>query len=334
MLNAPKYSLIIPLFNRPDEIKELLDSLVALQKSVVFETIIVEDGSTIPSKEIVLAYQNKLNLYYYDKPNSGPGLSRNFGAEHALGEYVIFLDSDVILPSDYLTEIDKHLEKEPLDAFGGPDKAHSSFTPIQKAINYSMTSVFTTGGIRNKKTGFEKFHPRSFNMGIKKNAFDTLNGFSDLRFGEDIDFSIRLIKADYKTGLIENAYVFHKRRTGFFKFFKQVFNSGIARITLFKRYPNSLKLVHFLPAVFTISLALGLILGAFFSWIWALISVFSLLILIDATRKEKSFFIGLLSIISSHVQLIGYGTGFIISFWKNIILKKKYTQAFTKKFYD
>ena len=330
----PKYSLIIPLYNRPEEIKELLESMVAMQTNVTFETIIVEDGSNVPSKDIVLAYQKQLSISYYSKPNSGPGLSRNYGAKYAKGEYLIFLDSDVVLPPNYLNEVDKEILENPLDAFGGPDRANDSFTPIQKSINYSMTSIFTTGGIRNKKKGFEKFNPRSFNMGIRKTAFEQLGGFSELRFGEDIDFSIRLINNGFKTGLIENAFLYHKRRTDFKKFFKQVYNSGVARIILFKMYPNSLKLVHFLPAVFTLGLFIGIILGKWFLGIYALLNVFTALIFIDATVKEKSLLVGFLSIIASYVQLIGYGLGFIVSYWKNIIQGKRYDKAFTKKFYD
>ena len=333
-MSQPKYSLIIPLYNRPDEIKELLDSVVAMQTNTPFEIIIVEDGSLIPSKEIVLAYKNKLSISYYSKPNSGPGLSRNHGAQYATGEFLIFLDSDVVLPKDYLNEVDNSLLKNPLDAFGGPDCADESFTPIQKSINYSMTSIFTTGGIRNKKKGFEKFHPRSFNMGIRATAFQQLGGFSELRFGEDIDFSIRLIDNGFKTGLIEKAFVYHKRRTDFKKFFKQVYNSGVARIVLYKIYPQSLKLVHFLPSVFTLGLLLGLIAGSWFYSLLIIITIFPLLILVDATKQEKSLRVGLLAIIASYVQLIGYGLGFIVSYWKNIIQGKQYQKAFVKKFYD
>jgi GT2 family glycosyltransferase len=330
----PKYSLIIPLYNRPQEIKELLDSILVMQAVVCFEVIIVEDGSTVPSKEIVTSYNEELNIFYCTKTNSGPGLSRNYGAQYASGQYLIFLDSDVVLPPNFLNEVDEVVIETSLDAFGGSDRANDSFTPIQKSINYSMTSFFTTGGIRNKKKGFEKFHPRSFNMGIRKDIFDKLGGFSDLRFGEDIDFSIRLIKNGYQTGLIDNAFVYHKRRTDFKKFFKQVYNSGVARIVLFKKYPDSLKLVHFFPAVFTLGLIGGLVLGCWFYGVYALINVFTVVILVDATIKEKSLTVGVLSIIASYVQLLGYGTGFIVSYWNNVIQGKRYEKAFTKKFYD
>ncbi len=334
MTSTIKYSLIIPLYNRPEEIKELLDSMVVLTTTCDFEVIIVEDGSTISSEEIVRSYQEMLKIHYYKKENSGPGLSRNYGAKYASGEYLVFLDSDVVLLANYLNEVDDCLQETPLDAFGGPDRANDSFTPTQKAINYSMTSFFTTGGIRNKKKGFEKFHPRSFNMGIKKEVFEKLNGFSTLRFGEDIDFSIRLVNNGYTTGLIEKAFVYHKRRTDFKKFFKQVYNSGLARIVLYKRYPNSLKLVHFLPAIFTLGFVVGLVLGGLFPFIYLFINVFTVLIFIDALWKEKSLLVGILSVVASYVQLIGYGTGFIVSYWKNIIQGKRYEEAFTKKFYE
>ena len=334
MITKPKYSLIIPLYNRPDEITELLESMVDMKTDLSFEVIIVEDGSSIPSKDIVLTFRDQLNLLYYSKPNSGPGLSRNYGAKYSSGEFIIFLDSDVVLPIEYLNEVEDYQKINNLDAFGGPDKSCDSFTVIQKSINYSMTSFFTTGGIRNKQKGFEKFHPRSFNMGIRKTVFDALGGFSELRFGEDIDFSIRLIKAGFKTGLIEAAFVFHKRRTDFKKFFKQVYNSGLARIVLFKRYPKSLKIVHFLPSIFTIGLLISIVLGFSFSVFYLLINIFILMVFIDATMKEKSIIVGMFSVYASFVQLIGYGLGFIVSYWKNVIQGKRYEDAFTDKFYE
>ena len=189
-----RYSIIVPVYNRPDEVDELLESLTN-QSVKDFEVIIVEDGSSIPCKEVCDKYADKLDLHYYNKPNSGPGQSRNYGAERANGEYVIVLDSDVVLPTDYIKAINEELDREHADAFGGPDEAHSSFTDTQKAISYSMTSFFTTGGIRGGKKNLDKFYPRSFNMGISKKAYMALGGFSKMRFGEDIDFSIRIFKA-------------------------------------------------------------------------------------------------------------------------------------------
>ena len=241
-----RYSIIIPVYNRPDEADELLQSLTR-QSFKDFEVIIVEDGSSVPCKDVAERYQNILDIRYYAKPNSGPGQTRNYGAERSRGEYLIILDSDCILPEGYFAAVEEELQKAPADAFGGPDRAHVSFTDIQKAINYSMTSFFTTGGIRGGKKKMDKFYPRSFNMGVRREVYETLGGFSRMRFGEDIDFSIRIFKGGYACRLFPGAWVYHKRRTDLKKFFKQVHNSGIARINLYKKYPESLKTVHLLP---------------------------------------------------------------------------------------
>ena len=246
-----KYSIIVPVFNRPDEVDELLESLTH-QSEKDFEVVIVEDGSQTPCEDVCKRYENMMDIHYYYKENSGPGQSRNYGAEHAKGEYLLILDSDVVLPEGYLKAVSDELSREPADAFGGPDKAHSSFTDTQKAISYSMTSFFTTGGIRGGKKKMDKFYPRSFNMGIRRDVYLKLNGFSNMRFGEDIDFSIRIFKAGCRCRLFPEAWVWHKRRTDFRKFWRQVYNSGIARINLYKKYPESLKLVHLLPMVFTV----------------------------------------------------------------------------------
>lgn len=246
-----RYSVIVPVYNRPDEVDELLQSLMQ-QTYTDFEVIIVEDGSAVPCKDVVDKYAASMDIRYYLKPNSGPGKSRNYGAGRSHGEYLIILDSDCILPPDYFKAVEEELRNEPADAFGGPDRAHESFTDTQKAINYSMTSFFTTGGIRGGKKKMDKFYPRSFNMGIRADVYKALGGFSDMRFGEDIDFSIRIFKGGYTCRLFPGAWVWHKRRTDMRKFFKQVHNSGIARINLYKKYPESLKLVHMLPAVFTV----------------------------------------------------------------------------------
>lgn len=327
-----RVSLIIPVFNRPDEIDELLQSLT-LQTDRDFEVIIVEDGSITDCKNIVEKYMKNLSLSYYFIDNSGPGQARNFGAKQAKGEYLIVLDSDCIIPENYIASVKKELKENPVDAFGGPDRALDSFTPIQKSINYAMTSFFTTGGIRGGKKKMDKFYPRSFNMGIRKEVYDSLGGFSKMRFGEDIDFSIRIYKGGYKVALFPSAYVYHKRRTDFRKFFKQVYNSGIARINLFKKYPDSLKLVHLLPAGFTIFLILFL-LGGF----WRLYSLiplllFSLIVFVDASIQNKSIRIGVLSIISSFIQLTGYGSGFLSGFWNRVICRKGEYKAFENTFY-
>lgn len=145
-----KYSIIVPVYNRPDEVDELLDSLTR-QQETDFEVIIVEDGSSVPCKDVCDKYTGKLNIHYFNKVNSGPGQSRNYGAERAKGDYLLILDSDVVVPEGYLVAISTELKSSPADAFGGPDRAHASFTPTQKAISYSMTSFFTTGGIRGGK---------------------------------------------------------------------------------------------------------------------------------------------------------------------------------------
>ena len=253
-----QFSIIVPVYNRPQEVEELLASLCE-QTSRDFEVIIVEDGSSVPCEEVCKRYAQQLDIHYFVKPNGGPSAARNYGAQHASGEYLLILDSDIIAPKTYIEQIQAELQREPADAFGGPDAAHPDFTPIQKAISYSMTSFLTTGGIRGGKKKMDKFYPRSFNLGVKREVFNALNGFdTSMRFGEDIDFSIRIFAGGYKCRLFPEAWVFHKRRSTFRQFFKQVHNSGIARIHLYIKYPQSLKLVHLLPTVFTIGV-LGLV---------------------------------------------------------------------------
>jgi glycosyltransferase involved in cell wall biosynthesis len=326
------YSVIIPVYNRPNEVDELLQSLTK-QVYKSFEVIVVEDGSSIPCNEIVNKYSSLLDIHYFSKPNSGPGQTRNYGAERAKGDYLIILDSDVIVPPHYFEEIEKELTTSPADAFGGPDRADDSFTNLQKAINYSMTSFFTTGGIRGGKKKMDKFYPRSYNMGIKKSVYETLGGFSKMRFGEDIDFSIRIFKAGYTCRLFPEAWVFHKRRTDLTKFFRQVFNSGIARINLYKKYPDSLKLVHLLPAVFTIGVALLIIGSPITLFAPGLLLVYIILLFIDSFIQSHSFNIALLSIMTSFIQLTGYGCGFLNAWWKRCVLGEDEFSAFENNFY-
>lgn len=346
-----KYSIIVPVFNRPDEVDELLQSLVG-QTLKDFEVVIVEDGSEKPCKDVCDKYAGKIDLKYFMKKNSGPGQSRNYGAERANGEYLIVLDSDVVLPEDYLKAVDDELRREPADAFGGPDCAHDSFTETQKAISYSMTSFFTTGGIRGGKKKLDKFYPRSFNMGIRRDVYMRLGGFSKMRFGEDIDFSIRIFKAGCRCRLFPEAWVWHKRRTDMRKFFRQVYNSGIARVNLYKKYPESLKLVHLLPMVFTVGVILLFLIACFgrimmvygnpadfYSWYYLVVGAlspvlfFSLLIFIDSSIRNKSLPIGFISIGAAFVQLTGYGFGFISAWWKRCILGHDEFHAFEKTFY-
>ena len=358
-----KYSIIVPVFNRPDEIDELLESLCH-QEEKDFEVIIVEDGSKKPCKDVCDKYAGILNLSYHYKENSGPGQSRNYGAERAQGEWLIVLDSDVVLPHGYLKAVNKELVQHPCDAWGGPDASHPSFTPIQKAISYSMTSFFTTGGIRGGKAKLDKFFPRSYNMGIRREVYLELNGFSKMRFGEDIDFSYRIVEAGHKTCLFPTAWVWHKRRTDFRKFFRQVYNSGIARINLMKRHPGTLKLVHLLPTVFTLGVIACLLLifggiGLYVEGEWldahdlrpydnmhqgvgfvfCVLGLFPLLfystvIFIDSSLRNRSLWVGLLSIPAAFTQLMGYGFGFIVSWWKRCILKQDEFTAFEKNFYQ
>ena len=327
-----RYSFIIPVYNRPDEVDELLQSLTQ-QTLNDFEVVVVEDGSSLTCQHIVEKYNAMLSVRYYFKSNSGPGQTRNYGAEHSQGEFLIILDSDCILPPGYLAAVEQELHRAPADAFGGPDRAHDSFTDIQKAINYSMTSFFTTGGIRGGKKKMDKFYPRSFNMGIRRDVYQALGGFSKMRFGEDIDFSIRIFKGGYRCRLFPDAWVYHKRRTDLKKFFKQVHNSGIARINLYKKYPESLKAVHLLPGLFTLGTLL-LIAGTLFCPYSLLpLALYALLVGTDASLQNHSLRIGLYAIAASFIQLIGYGTGFWRAWWHRCVCKQGEFEAFKKNFY-
>lgn len=335
-----KYSLIIPVYNRPDEVDELLTSLSA-QTLKDFEVVVVEDGSSVPCADVVKKYELRMDVRYFNKPNSGPGQTRNFGVEHARGEYMLILDSDVVLPEGYLAAVDEELQANDCDAFGGPDRAHESFTKMQKAINYAMTSFFTTGGIRGGKKKLDKFYPRSFNMGVKRSVYMALEGFSKMRFGEDIDFSTRIFKGGYRCRLFPAAWVWHKRRTDLRKFFKQVHNSGIARINLTKRHPGTLKPVHLLPAVFTVGCALLVVLAAAAAvtgcphwWVMLLPFVlFAVLILTDATLQNGSLGVGLRAVAAAYIQLWGYGSGFVRAWWRRCVLGRDEFEAFKKNFY-
>lgn len=347
-----KYSVIVPVFNRPEEVDELLDSL-SKQKGIEgshVEVILVEDGSQVPCKDVAAKYADQLDVHYLTKENGGPGPARNYGVERARGDYVIILDSDVVLPEGYLSAVDKSLRETPCDAFGGPDRAHPAFTDVQKAISYSMTSFFTTGGIRGGKQRLDKFHPRSFNMGVRRSTYLSLGGFAKMRFGEDIDFSYRIIEAGLTTRLFPEAWVWHKRRTDFDKFFRQVFNSGIARINLEKRHPGSLKLVHLLPLVFTLGVVLLITAavwlrltiaapgGTLPEWAWTVplmpFLLYMMLVFLDATRCERSLVVGFLAMKATFIQLFGYGLGFLKAWWVRCVLKKGEFAAYEKTFYD
>ena len=311
-----KYSVIIPVYNRPDEVSELLASIAA-QPFRDFEVLVVEDGSSIKCEDIVNQYSDRFDIKYLYKENGGPAMARNYAAERAKGDYLLILDSDTVIPEGYFEAIENYLKQNAPDAFGGPDRGGDDFTPVQKAISYSMTSFFTTGGIRGGKRKITRFFPRSFNMGVKREVFAQLGGFSAMRFGEDVDFSMRVVEAGYSTALIPDAWLYHKRRTDFRKFYRQVRNSGKARIALTRRHPGSLRLVHLFPLVFVV---LSLILP--FDVLYAL------LVFADASIKNKSPKVGLLSVAAAYVQLWGYGIGFVAG-----LFEKELANIDNEKFY-
>lgn len=312
-----KFSIVIPVYNRPDEVAELLESLTK-QTDKGFEVLVIEDGSSVPCKDVCERYEKQLDLHYYFKPNSGRSETRNFGIEHATGDWFIIYDSDVIVPPHYIATVRAELAKNAVDCYGGPDAADDSFSDVQKAINYSMTSVMTTGGIRGATKNKEKFSPRSFNMGISRRCFETVGGYKNM-IGEDIDLSIRIKDAGFKTTLIPEAYVYHKRRVDLKKFFRQVHTFGKGRVLLGELHPGSLKLVHLLPAAFVIG-NIGLVLlaigFAFVIGYWSLLILVPIVLYIlgifcESLLKNKSVKIALLSIVAAYMQLFGYGTGFL-----------------------
>ncbi|MEA9412306.1 glycosyltransferase [Flavobacterium sp. PL02] len=329
------FSLIIPVYNRPDEVDELLESLLLSEYKEPFEIVLVEDGSTLPCDDIVQKYQGKLNISYYFKENSGPGDSRNFGMRKALGDYFIIFDSDCIIPPDYLSEVDKALREDYVDCFGGPDKALASFSNIQKAINFAMTSFLTTGGIRGGSEKIGKFQPRSFNMGLSRKGFEASKGFGNIHPGEDPDLSIRLWNLGFETRLFSKAYVYHKRRIDWDKFSIQVNKFGKARPILNSWYPQYNKLTFFFPTCFILGLVLAVIILLFFNIdiLLQLYFVYFVMIFIVSTIQNKSLKIGFLSVIAVWKQFYGYGIGFLESFIKIIILKKKPQEAFPGLFF-
>lgn len=314
------FSIIVPVYNRPDETVELLESLCR-QSYTHFEVLVVDDGSDITCEREVSAFRDRLDVKYYFKENSGQGFTRNFGFERAKGDYFVVFDSDCIIPPDYFESVHRELMNKPIDAWGGPDRCHPSFTPIQKAINYAMTSPITTGGIRGNKKHIGTFHPRSFNMGISKEVYETTGGYRITRMGEDLEFSIRLIKEGFNVVLIEDAFVYHKRRTDFYGFFSQLYFFGRARVNIRRFYPNEVKMIHMLPALF----ALGVILLPIIFFIAPSVFIilltsylaFMTLIFIHSLTEEKSLRIAFLSIIATFLQLTAYGTGFLKELFHN-----------------
>jgi len=307
-----QFSIIIPVYNRPQEIDELLASLTKQTYSKRFEVVVVEDGSEYSSKKIVEKYSKDLEINYFYKENSGAGASRNFGMQQASGNYFIIFDSDCIIPPHYLEEVHKTLTQNYTDAFGGADAAHESFTIIQKAINYSMTSFLTTGGIRGSKKAVDKFQPRSFNFGISKKAFDTTTGFSDMKIGEDIDLTFRLWENNFETQFIENAFVYHKRRSTFQQFFKQTFAFGKGRPFLNKKYPKTSKITYWFPTIFLLIFIFSGISFFFGSQFFVgAFTAYFVAIFLDSLIKNKKISVAFVSILTTLIQFTGYGLGFL-----------------------
>lgn len=310
----PKYSIVLPVYNRPDEVAELLPTLVN-QTFQDFEVVVVEDGSTKSCESVVAEFQSKLNIHYYRKKNGGQGFARNFGFERATGDFLLVFDSDCLIPAHYLQTVDDFLTKNPLDAFGGPDAAHPSFTTVQRAISQSLTSVLTTGGIRGSKQHVGIYHPRSFNMGISRRVYEATNGYLIPFMGEDLEFSTRIIKLGFKTGLIPEAYVYHKRRTNIRAFYKQMRYFGRARINLTRFHADQLSIIHLFPLIFTLG---WLASGAMAALQWKLGSVllacyggYLLLVLFEALVKQRSLQVALLTPCITLIQMWGYGFGLL-----------------------
>lgn len=328
------YSFVIPVYNRPDEIDELLQSLSKQLYTKDFEVVVVEDGSSVTCEEIVEKYRPNLNISYYLKSNSGPGDSRNYGMRFAKGNYYIILDSDCIVPENYLKEVDAFLETGYVDCFGGPDNAHDSFSDVQKAINQSMTSFLTTGGIRGGSEKLGRFQPRSFNMGLSEKAFTASGGFGKIHPGEDPDLSIRLWNLGFKTALIPNAYVFHKRRINWEKFYKQVHKFGKARPILNQRYPKYNKITYWFPTVFSTGFVVSLILMMLgIPWLFVAYLLYIFLIFVESFIKTKSIKIAFLTINAVLVQFFGYGAGFLRSYYLLNIRKQRPETAMPEMFF-
>ena len=334
-------SLIIPVYNRPQEVEELLDTL-ARQTDPRFEVVIAEDGSTVSSSEVVDRYRDRLDISYHVQPNGGPSSARNLGARHAKGDFFIFMDSDCLVPGHYFETVNRRVRQEKIEFFGGADSAAPDFSPLQKAVSYSMTSVFTTGGIRGKKKSLGKYSPRSFNLGISRELFEKVGGFTDMRIGEDIDFSFKVLATGAKAVFLEDATVCHKRRTSMRLFFKQVFIFGVARVNLNIRHPRTRKVLFLLPALFTLG-SLALIIAAIASAVcgipgsWWLLTPFLFLMLlwfIDSAFRNGSLYIGWLSVWTSFIQLYGYGIGFLYGMWMRRVrrLSEKETYKVTRYF--
>jgi glycosyltransferase involved in cell wall biosynthesis len=329
------YSIIIPVYNRPDEVTELLESLSRQEGGVLFEVVVVEDGSTQPCRSVVERYTSQMNVVYHAKPNTGRSDTRNYGIKHARGDYFIFFDSDCLIPPHYLVRLNRHLTAHYFDCFGGPDAAHESFTRVQKAINYAMTSPLTTGGIRGGKQAMEKFKPRTFNMGFSRKVYERVGGFNDM-FGEDIDLSLRIAGAGFSTSLFLDTFVYHKRRVDFKKFFKQIYHFGVARINLALLHKGSLRWVHTFPAFFLVGGAGVVALSVAHSPGWLLLPAFyTALLFVDAALRTRNGTTALLAVGAAYTQLTAYGLGFLGAFVRKIILRQGLEdQATLKRLYS
>ena len=327
------YSVVVPVYNRPDEMGELLESL-SRQTLKVFDLIVVEDGSAISSEEVVKHYSNTVELDYFYKKNTGPGDSRNFGMSKAKGDYIVFFDSDCVIPEDYFEKLDKSLSQNPLDAWGGPDDAHPSFSNTQKAINHVMTSFFTTGGIRGRKKSVGKFQPRSFNMGLKKEVYQEVGGFCEIHPGEDPDLSFRIMKAGYTTGLISEAKVYHKRRIDFGKFVKQVYKFGATRIILSKWHKGTFKPIYAIPSLFSLGVLGCMFLCVVVSSLFVVpVLLFGLLIFLECLILTKKIKVSVLAVPAAFLQMFGYGYGFLEALFHVIILNKNEKKSLPKLFF-
>jgi len=331
----PTISIIVAIFNRKDELFELLNSLTA-QTDKEFEVIIVDDGSFVDLKPTIAQFDTILKINYFKKDNSGPGLSRNFGAKHAENEWLVFVDSDVIVEKEYIENCKKNILDTPCDAFGGADKAHKGFNLMQKAISYSMTSVFTTGGIRGNKKAVSRFQPRSFNMGVKKEVFEKVGGFSEMRVGEDPDLSMTLWENGFTTAFFDTIAVYHKRRVDFGKFSKQVYQFGCARPILNQRHPNYVKISFAFPTLFMLGYLMGFleyfIMGR--GIILSFYGFYTFLVLLHALIVTKNISIAAMAVISTYIQMFSYGYGFLKSWILLNIVRMKPKDAFPKHFHE
>lgn len=328
------FSLVIPVYNRPEETRELLESLASSDYAHPFEVVIVEDGSSLSSEEVVANYSGRLDISYFFKENSGPGDSRNFGMQKARGDYFLIFDSDCLIPPGYLSAVKRALENDFVDCFGGPDAAHDSFSDIQKAINFTMTSFLTTGGVRGGSEKLDKFQPRSFNMGLSRRAFEASGGFGDIHPGEDPDLSIRLWKMGFLTRLVPEAFVYHKRRIDWQKFYMQVRKFGKVRPILDRWYPDYAKLTYFFPSLFLLGFVAAVALVFMdFPWMLYLYEAYFLLLFIMAAIKTRSLLIAFYAWIAMSVQFYGYGSGFLWSFLQVRVLRRDPRQVFPKLFF-